>query len=382
MKKLLLLLVFISYCTIPLSAATISTEGPLDMRQTACGDYEKEKYDRKNNKRNWADTADDMYVVGNRNGASEVEEEEDDDNDDNDTTDIFSTGVVIQDIDSLNLTEIDEVLFKKMQSEFLTYVQKVNWATDMYFTPRDSKWILRDSKWILHMCKYVCGGLSEEGGYQGANEKGSNKFINDTANKITKNLGDSLRKGACNYIMCLTIEELVRIAEIENPFILFAVDLDTFKEAIHLEPEVASLYKNMFKFFKDRATMVGGDYNQNTKELLRIAQLGKNSYFETWKELAQFSQHSKELDSKGQLNPKTEMLAQIKILEVAMFHIADRTKVKREVSKLLKKNPANRAAVKNLKHNTKRPTRKQRAIDYLENNAMTADKAGKWIRKY
>ena len=185
-----------------------------------------------------------------------------------------------------------------------------------------------------------------------------------------------------NYIMCLTTEELVRIIEVENPFVLFAIDLDTFKEAISIEPEVANLYKNMFKYFKDRATLVGGDYSQNTKELLRVSRPGEDGYFETWKELAQFAQHRKELDSKGQLNPKTEMAAQIKILEVAMLHIADQTKVKREVAKQLKKDPANRAAANELKRNIKRPTQKQRAIDYLNNNTMTVDEAAKWIRKY
>ncbi len=363
MKKfLLLLLVFVSCCTVSLSAATISGGERFDMRQTACEDDEKGK---KNNQL-MADTVDAVYGVGNYNDDDELEE---DDDDDTDTTGISAAGVFVQDIDSLNLTEIDEAFFKKMQSEFLTYVQKVNWETDLNFTPRDSGWLLRT-------CKYICHGVNKV--CQVSSPKDANKF----ANKISKNLENVSRKYVCNYIMCLTIEELVRIVEVENPFILFAVDLDTFKEAISLEPEVATVYKNMFKFFKARATMEGGDYNQNTKELLRIARLGENSYFETWKELAQFAQHSKDLDSKGQLNPQTEMAAQIKILEVAMFHIADRTKVKREVAKQLKKNPANRAAAKELKRKTKRPTRKQRASAYLNNNTMTADEAAKWIRKY
>ena len=243
----------------------------------------------------------------------------------------------------------------------------------MSLTPRDTGWFLR-------MCKYVCHGVNKV--CQVSDPKEDNKFANKLATKITKKVGDASRKYTCNQVMCLTIEELVRIVEVENPFILFAVDLDTFKEAIRIEPEVANVYKNMFKFFKNRATMVGGDYNQNTKELLRIYEFGEENYFETWKELARFAQHSKELDSKGQLNPKTEMVAQIKILEVAMLHIADKTKLKRAVAKQLKQNPTYRAAAKELKRNAKRPTRKQRASEYLNNNTMTVEEAAKWIRKY
>ncbi len=369
MKKLLLLLVFVSCCMLSLSAATISSGGRFEMRQIVCEDYEDEKEsDVKDDKSNSAATTDDLYGVGNNNGATKVEEEDDDD-DNADTTGISTAGVIVQDIDSLNLAEIDESFFKKMQSEFLTYVQKVNWETNLGFTPEDASW-------LLSTCKYICQGINKI--CQASNPKDANKF----ANKLSKSLEDASRRGACNYIMCLTIEELVRRVEVENPFILFAVDLDTFKEAIRIEPEVANVYKNMFKFFKNRATMVGGDYNQNTKELLRIYEFGEKNYFETWKELAQFAQHSKELDSKGQLNPKTEMVAQIKILEVAMLHIADKTKLKREVAKQLKKNPANRAAAKELKRNSKRPTRKQRASEYLNNNTMTVEEAAKWIRKY
>ena len=359
-KLLLLLLVFVSCCTIPLSAATISNGRYFNMRQTICDDYDEEPSSGNDNTPNLADTTDDGEGDENNNGADDEFEE------DADTTDIFSTGVVVQDIDSLNLTEIDETFFKKMQSEFLTYVQKVNWETDLNLTPRDTGW-------LLHMCKYVCKQVAGEN---------DNHFAIKTANKISKALEDRGRKYTCNRVMCLTIEELVRIVEVENPFILLAVDLDTFKEAIRIEPEVANVYKNMFKFFKDRATMVGGDYTENTKELLRISKLGKNNYFNTWKELAQFAQHCKELDSNGLLNPKTEMAAQIKVLEIAMFHLVDQTKVKREVAKQLKKNPAIRAAVKELKRNTKRPTRKQRASDYLNNNVMTVEEAAKWIRKY
>ena len=379
-KSVLLLLMFVSCCMIPLGATTLSDGRCFAMRQAVCSDYDEEPSVRKDDKRNWADTVDDMYGVGNRNDADEVEEE-DNDNDDNDATDILTTGVVVQDIDSLNLTEIDDVFFKKMQGELLTYVQKVNWETDLNFTPRDTSG-------LLHMCKYVCQRVNSV--YQDFNGKrndqvayrNSRRIADKIATKIAKTLEDSSRKHMCNHIMCLTTDELVRIVEVENPFVLFAVDLDTFKEAISIEPEVANLYKNMFKFFKDRATLVGGDYSPNTKELLRISRPGKDGYFETWKELAQFAQHSKELDSQGQLNPRTEMAAQIKILEVAMLHIADQTAVKREVTKQLKKDPANRAAAKELKRHIKRPTQKQRAREYLNNNAMTVDEAAKWIRKY
>ena len=120
-KSVLLLLMFVSCCMIPLSAATLSNGRCFAMRQAVCDDYDEEPSVRKDDKRNWADTVDDMYGVGNRNDADEVEEE-DNDNDDNDATDILTTGVVVQDIDSLNLTEIDDVFFKKMQGELLTYV--------------------------------------------------------------------------------------------------------------------------------------------------------------------------------------------------------------------------------------------------------------------
>ena len=373
MKKVLLLLfVFVSCCMMPLSAATVSDEDPAD-KTTVCANYDKKKpVVRRGNRTKVTHPSDDMYGVGHNNQANKVKD--DDDDADNNTTGISTASVVVQDMDALDLTAIDEAFFKKMQSEFLTYVQKVNWETDMSLTPRDSGWFLR-------ACKYVCQGFRSDDS-MGINSKEEKRFLSKTANKITKKVGDAFRKYTCNQIMCLTIEELVRIAEVENSFILLAVDLDTFKEVISLEPKVASLYKNMFKFFKARATMVGGDYNQNTKELLRISRFGENGYFETWKELAQFAQHSKELDSKGQLNPQTEMAAQIKILEVAMLHLADKIKVKREVAKQLKKNPAVRAAAKQLKRNTKRPTRKQRASTYLDNNAMTVDEAARWVRKY
>ncbi len=371
MKKVLLLLfVFVSCGMVPLSAATVSDEDPAD-KMTVCEEYENDQPLRRGNKAQ-ATPPDDMYDVGNNN--DQADDIKDEDDDDDNTTAISTAGVIVQDIDALDLTAIDEAFFKKMQGEFLTYVQKVNWETDMNLTPRDSGWLLR-------ACKYVCQGFRSDGS-MGINSKEEKKFLSKTAHKITKKVGDAFRKYTCNQIMCLTIEELVRIAEVENPFILLAVDLDTFKEVINLEPKVAEMYKNMFKFFKARATMVGGDYNKNTKELLRISSFGENGYFETWKELAQFAQHSKELDSKGQLNPQTEMAAQIKILEVAMIHLADKIKVQREIAKQLRKNPAVRAAAKDLKRNTKRPTRKQRASDYLNNNNMTVDEAAKWIRKY
>lgn len=379
MKKLLMLLVLVSICMLPLSAAGICEGGHFEEGQAVCENYEGDNPDVNVSQPNQANVANEPGEIYNNDvpvkeeqypdyeaaeAAVEAEEEAA-----NNTSEISTAGVIVQDMDALNLTEIDEPFFKKMQSEFLTYVQKVNWETNLRFTPRDSNGLMR-------MCKYVC--------YVGntlllvSSPKNADKF----ANKAEKWLEDASRARTCNRIMCLSIGELVRKVEVENPFILFAVDLETFQTAISVEPEVGKLYKNMFKFFKNRATMEGGDYNQNTEELLRLSELGEGNYFNTWEELARFSEHSKDLASKGQLNPKTERAAQIKILEVSMLHIADQTKVKKEVAKQLKKNPAYRAAANELKQNAKRPAHKERANDYINNNAFTVDEAAKWIRKY
>ncbi len=365
MKKLLLLLVFISCCMLPLRATAISDDSRMDVEQRVVEEHEEEGPSLDVTNPDVSGAQDESWVE---------QEEAEEAAAKLYTKEILTTGEVIKDIHSLKFEELDEGSFKEMQSEFLTYVQKVNWKTRLRLTPRDSNWLMR-------LSRYLCEGINYM--YRITNPKNANLV----ANKLGKSIENFSRKRTCNGIMCLTIDELVRKIEVENPFILLAVDLETFQEAIRTEPKVAQLYKNMFQFFKVRATMKGGDYTENTKELVRISELGKGSYFETWKELARFAQDSQELDRKGQLNPQTEMVAQIKILEVSMFRIEDRIKLRKEVAKQLnkqlKKSPEFCLEVEKLKSNIQLPTLKQRARIYIKSSKPITPKiAAKLTLKY
>ncbi len=280
--------------------------------------------------------------------------------------------------ESLDLSTIDEIDFEDLQEMLLAYVQDINWKTHLRLTYRDLNIFQRFAMLCKGACRIVKPSTAKLTSFLG--DIGQN--LEEVSDELANKLAESSRGRTFDRAMQLSVIGLVNAVDTQNPFLLMLVNQDTFEEMVRIEPQVKELYKNMFIFFKIRSTrMAGQEYDKNTKELIRVSELGKGNYFQTWKKMAQFALASMESDRKGLLNAQDERDIQIKRLEAAMRYIKEETRVEERAAEIAMADPNNAAMVYELQHGAKKkPSLDEKALELLK--TLTPDQTKALIFKY
>ena len=274
--------------------------------------------------------------------------------------------------------EVDETDFEDLQETLLAYVKDVNWKTHLRITYRDLSWIKR----LGMACKGVVG-ITKPARISLESWTGNlDQHIEQGIDAFTNTISAAARGHAMREMTHLSLLGLVDAVDTQNPFLLLLVDRQTFDEMVALEPKVATLYKDLYTFFKIRAIrMPGEQYDDNVPALIRVSELGKGNYFETWELMAKFARRMEELDGKGALNPQDEKDIHIIRLEGAVRFVQEKTNVERRAAEIAMADPKNMNIVQELKHGEKKkPSLDEKAIQLLQ--TLTEDEIKKLIFKY
>ena len=185
-----------------------------------------------------------------------------------------------------------------------------------------------------------------------------------------------------NQMTQLSTEGIAYAVEKTNPFLILIVDEETFKKLVHVEPRIATLYKEMYVFFKIRAIyMPGEEFDQNTKALIRVSKVGLGDSFATWHMLSEFAKKMLALQRAGKLNANDEKEIHIWRLESAMYHIKEQVRIEERAAELAVKDPKNAQLVQEVKQSPKkRPSLDDKARELLRNS--TRDEVKHLIYKY
>ena len=127
--------------------------------------------------------------------------------------------------------------------------------------------------------------------------------------------------------------------------------------------------------------MNGEKYDVNTPDLIRVSELGKGNYFETWNLMAEFAQKMEELDGKGALTPEDEKNIHIVRLEASIRYVKEQTNVERRAAEIAFKDPQNANMVRELQQGPKKnPSLDDKARELLQK--MTTEQIKALLLKY
>ena len=267
--------------------------------------------------------------------------------------------------------------FEDRQESFATYVREVNWKTHLHITWRDQSFFRR--------LKMACSGLTQMtkpmrfnlDAYVGDLDKSIEKATNKGVDKLAQ----AARGNSFNAMSRLSLIGLADAIEKVNPFLLMAVDEDTYRKLLEMNPKIADLFEDMYTFFKIRAVRMPAEYDTNTSDLIRVSEIGKGDAFETWHVLSEFAKKMLSLERDGKLNPNDEKEIHIWKLESAMRFVKEHVRVERRAAELAAKDPNNEKIMKKIKSGMrKKPSLDDKAIELLRNSSP--EEVERLIRKY
>lgn len=277
-----------------------------------------------------------------------------------------------------NVEANDNEDFEDLQQAFLAFVRDVNWKTGLKLTYRDLSFARR--------FRMACSGVSTLTKPLRVNLEAYVGNMDD----VLKKVGDRAEEGLVNMERGHSFSQVARLSvvgiayaiEKNNPFLLLLVDEATFKQLVKIEPKIATLYKEMYLFFKIRAIyMPGEEFDQNNKALIRVSKEGTGNSFETWHIMSTFAQKMLALERAGKLNAKDEKEIHIWRLESAMYVIKEKVRVEKRAAELAVQDPQNAQFVQEAKQSPKKkPSLDDKARELLRN--MTKDQIKHLIIKY
>lgn len=291
---------------------------------------------------------------------------------------VENKSLITQNTTDIDHNDIDTIDFEDLQEQFLAYVRDVNWKTGLKITYRDLTWFNRMKmacKGINQLTKPVQASFSAYvGDISSQLEEASDKLVDKIATSARGHSFDSMAK--------LSVVGIVNAIDTKNPFLIMLVDHETYNHMVALEPKIATLYQDMYTFFKIRAVrMAGQDYDKNTQELIRVSKLGEGNYFTTWHALAEYATKMMQLDRRGLLNPDDEKNIHIVRLEASMHYIKEQTRVEKRAAEIAMKDPKNAGMVYELQHGEKKkPSLDEKALKLLE--SLSQDEIKALIFKY
>ncbi len=266
--------------------------------------------------------------------------------------------------------------FDERQDAFITFVRDVNWKTGLYITWRDFS--------IMRRIRMACTGVNQLTKPMRVSLEAYVGPLDQTIEKASdagvKELANAARGHSFNAISKLSLVGLATAIEKENPFILLALDEETYNKLVETEPKIAELFEDMYMFFLIRSVRMG-DYNQNIDELIRIAKIGKGDAFDTWHVLSEYAKKMLELDRAGKLTPSDEKDVHIWRLETSMRYIREQVRIERRAAEIAYNDPNYRNLVREVEAGPKKnPSLNDRALELLQKS--TQDEIKHLIRKY
>ena len=271
---------------------------------------------------------------------------------------------------------LDAANFEERQDSFITFVRDVNWKTGLHITFRDFSFFRR--------LKMICNGMNQLtkpmrlnlGIYTDALDQ----TIEKAANAGIDQLAQAARGHSFTAMSQLSVVGLAVAIEKENPFLLLALDEETYEKLVAFEPKIAELFEDMYTFFKIRSVRLG-EYDANTKDLIRVSQIGKGDAFHTWHIMSEYATKMLELDRQGKLNPKDEKEIHIWRLESALHYVKEQVRVEQRAAELAAQDPANAQIMQSVANEPKKkPTLDDKARELLKKSTEAQIKH--LIRKY
>ncbi len=271
---------------------------------------------------------------------------------------------------------LDAASFEERQDSFITFVRDTNWKTGMHITFRDFSFFRR--------LKMACRGINQLTKPMrlnlGVYTEELDRTIENVADAGVDKLAQAARGHSFTAMSRLSVVGLAVAIEKENPFLLLAIDEETYEKLVAFEPEIAELFEDMYTFFKIRSVRLG-EYDANTKDLIRVSQIGKGDAFHTWHIMSEYAKNMLELDRQGKLNPKDEKEIHIWRLESAMHYIKEQVRVEQRAAELAAQDPANAQIMNSLASEPKKkPTLDDKARELLKKSTEAQIKH--LIRKY
>ena len=235
---------------------------------------------------------------------------------------------------------LDAADFEERQDSFVTFVRDVNWKTGLQITFRDFSFFRR--------LRMACSGINQLSKpfrvNFGAWTDGVDQTVETAADAGVNQLAKAARAHSFNAMSKLSVIGLAIAIEKENPFLLLALDEETYLKVIEVEPRVATLFEDMYTFFKIRSVRMG-EFSANIKALIDVSKIGKGDSFHTWHTMAQYALKMLELDRQGKLNPEDERDIHIWRLENSMRYIKEHVGIEKRAAEIAAKDPHNAALV-------------------------------------
>ncbi len=267
--------------------------------------------------------------------------------------------------------------FEDRQESFAAYVRDVNWKTHMHMTWRDYSFFRR--------LKMACSGVTQITKPMRFNLDAYVDNLDSSIEKATHKgvdkLAQAARGNSFNAMSRLSLVGLADAIEKTNPFLLMAVDEDTYRKLVEMNPKIGELFEDMYTFFKIRAVRMSADYDANTTDLIRVSEIGKGDAFATWHVLSEFAKKMLSLDRGGKLNPNDEKEIHIWKLESAMRFVKENVRVEKRAAELAAKDPNNEKLMKKIKSGMhKKPSLDDKAMELLRKSSP--EEVERLIRKY
>ena len=267
--------------------------------------------------------------------------------------------------------------FEEYQAALISYVQDVNWKTKLYITWRDYS--------IFRRLKMACTGVNQITKPFRVSIEAYTGSLDNAIEQASDEAVDKLAQGARAHSFAdmakLSIVGWEDAIDQKNPFLLLALDEETYSKLTEYEPRIATLFEDMYTFFKIRAVLLDNEYNENIDELIRVSKIGKGKAFDTWHILAQFAKKMLNLSREGKLSPEDEKDLHIWRLQSAMAYVKENVEVEKRAADLAVKNPQNASLVEEVKQGPKKkPSLDEKAQELLQK--MTQEEIKNLIRKY
>ena len=271
---------------------------------------------------------------------------------------------------------LDATNFEERQDSFVTFVRDVNWKTGLQITFRDFSFFRR--------LRMACSGINQLSKpfrvNFGAWTDGVDQAVESAADAGVNQLAKAARAHSFNAMSKLSVIGLAIAIEKENPFLLLALDEETYLKVIEVEPRVATLFEDMYTFFKIRSVRMG-EFSANIKALIDVSKIGKGDSFHTWHTMAQYALKMLELERQDKLNPEDERDIHIWRLENAMRYIKEQVRVEKRAAEIAAKDPHNAALVSQVLEGPKKKlSLDDKAIELLRKSTQAEIKH--MIQKY
>ena len=267
--------------------------------------------------------------------------------------------------------------FDNYRKELLVYVRDVNWKTGLQLTWSDMSFFRR--------LRMACTGFSQMNQPARVEVESYTGSLDSTIENVADSAVEALSNSSLNHafakVVKLSVSGLVDVLDKENPFLLLAIDDETYEFLVEKNPQVKTLFEDMYTFFKIRSVLLSPKYGINIPSLVRMSKIGKGNYFKTWNAMSAYAKIVLDLDEQNDLTPQDEKVSYLWRLNGVMEYIREEGRVEKLAAKILAQDPQNAALIQEMQQNNKKkPSRADKARKLIE--ISTQDEIKRLLEKY